>query len=106
MAKHRRRSAHTKRRKHRGGWEWDDLNPFKNYSDGPLVEQAIPEVKPLGDAAQQVADDTLHPIANGNASDLLGTAPLDYGETSTGGRRRRRRGGSRKTRRRHRSRKH
>ena len=93
-----RRRSHTKRRKHRGGWEWSDLNPFKAFSRATAAEGMVPAVGTPLDSADRMAQNNAPPLMNSQASNALGTSPLGVGETSTGGRRRRR--GSRKTKRR------
>ena len=99
----RRSRSHTKRRKHRGGWEWSDLNPFKGSSaptvgegvnsakPSTVAESVVPVATPVLDAANTAAA----PVAD--AMTPTGVAPEAPGVNSVGGRRRR---ASRKTRRR------
>lgn len=106
MAKHRRRSSHTKRRKHRGGGIMDSISgAFSSVGDAITGKSSSVPVT----AAEQVAE----PVAPGvapaalNAADKMGAplaaavpsgvAPEAPSATSTGGRRRRK---TRKTKRR------
>lgn len=99
MAKHRRRSSHTKRRKHRGGFELNDLNPmnlFKSSNVAPVTaaEQMAEPIAPgAAPSALNAADKMGAPLAAAVPSSVAPEAP---GTTPTGGRRRR----SRKTKRR------
>lgn len=103
MAKRSRSRSHTKRRKHRGGFELNDLNPMNLFKSSPapapapvtvgekVAEPVAPGVAP---AALDAMNSAGAPLADAVPSSVAPEAP---GVTPTGGRRRRK---TRKTKRR------